>query len=397
MATINYISETGVAVPDTEDLRTEVESEWRAALGDDLDTAPHTPQGVLITAETLAREATVQTVAQIANQLNPNLAGGVFLDAICALLGLERRGASATRVPQVIVAGLPGTTVPQGSRARSAAGDLYASANAVVLGTGGAATVDFLAVETGPRACPPGELATIVDLVLGWETITNPLPGELGQDVQSDEDLRALRRNTLARQTISTREAQVSGLLDVPGVTSVAYRENIAATTQAIDGVSMVAHSVWACVDGGSDANVAASLLKNKTDGAAWNGAVSVTTRDPWSGQLYAVLFDRPTLLPVFVRVKVRPGTALTNPAATVPDAILTWAAGGIDGDPGLTIGTSVSPWEIAGAINRFYPAYQVLEVAVGLTAVGVTTNVLPVTLKQRAVIDRSYISVGVD
>ena len=82
-----YLTESGVIVPDTADTRNEVVSEWRNALGQDLITDDETPQGLLINAETIARQEVARNNANIANQINPDLAEGVFLDAIWALTG----------------------------------------------------------------------------------------------------------------------------------------------------------------------------------------------------------------------------------------------------------------------------------------------------------------------
>src|SRR4029077_9504949 len=99
----------------------------------------------------------------------------------------------------------------------------------------------------------------------------------LGTTTQSDQAARALRQNTLAFQAVSLAEAITSALYNVAGVTSLTFQENVAATTQTINGISMVSHSIYACVDGGSDTDVAATLLENKSSGCAWNGGTSVS------------------------------------------------------------------------------------------------------------------------
>lgn len=96
MANYGYVTSTGVIVPDTSTTLDQVRSEYRAAFGDDLDTSAETPQGVLITAETESRDAVARNNADLANQINPNLAGGVFLDAIWQLTGGQRVRATPT-------------------------------------------------------------------------------------------------------------------------------------------------------------------------------------------------------------------------------------------------------------------------------------------------------------
>lgn len=390
----DYIVSTGVIVPDTADLLAEVQAEWKEALGDDLIVTPDTPQGVLITGEVLAREGVAANNAALANQINPNLAGGVFLDAICAFLGLEREGATATRVPSVSLGGVPLTVIPAGTRARDATGAIFYTAGGAQLDGVGVATVDMIAEEAGPHAVPIGTLNEVLDQVLGWETVNNTLAGIMGNDEQSDDSLRQLRRVTLARQGISTREAQLSAINDLEGVTSAVFRENYTDADATIDGVFLKKHSVWLGVDGGTDAAVAATLLENKTDGADWNGAQTVNVIDPSSGQTYPVKFDRAVYVPVFVRVSVRKAGSTADPLTVVPKAIVDYARGLLPDEPGLLMGISVSPFEIAGAVNMVQAGFIVTNVELSLAGDDPLPQTIPITLKQRALIDISYITV---
>lgn len=386
---------TGVIVPDTADLQAGVEAEWKAAFGEDLRVSPDTPQGVLITAETLARRAVAENNAALANQINPDLAGGVFLDALCALLGLERRPATFTAVSGVLLTGRPHTLIPEGVRARSAAGDLFRTSRTVQLDASGAATVTLLAAEEGPVPAPAGAITAIVDPVLGWEGVTNPNDGEPGTAEQSDASLRDLRRRTLALQGISTPEAVVSAVSALPNVRSLQFRENVTSEPAVIDGVELAPHSVWVCVDGGADSAVALALLENKTAGAGWNGDTAVAVVEPHSGQAYSVLFDRPEEVPVLVRVTVRQGASVVDPLAAVPAAVVDYAEGRIDGERGFVVGSPVSPFELAGAINRRHPALFVSRVEVARVADGVyQDSEIPISVRQVARVVASSVTV---
>ena len=122
------------------------------------------------------------------------------------------------------------------------------------------------------------------------------------------------------------------------------------------------------CVEGGSDTAIASALLTNKTAGAAFNGAQSVEVTDPFSGQSYDVLFDRPTETAIGVQVTIASGSDVIDPPTAVRDAILNYAQGLAAPEPGFTVGADVSPWELAGAVNCANPTIFVNEV-------GLTTN----------------------
>lgn len=150
MAEYNYITSSGVIIPDTAEQRTAVENEFKAVFGQDLDVSPETPQGVLITMETENRDAIVRNNAELANQINPDLAGGVFLDAIWALMGGQRRDATRSILTQVQFGGVPGTIIPKGSLAETLAGDAFFTTKSLIIGKNGTVSGDMRAVETGP-------------------------------------------------------------------------------------------------------------------------------------------------------------------------------------------------------------------------------------------------------
>jgi hypothetical protein len=401
-----YLDTTGVVVPQTSGLLADVQGEYQSVFGADLIVTPDTPQGVLATAEALARSEVVANNAALANQINPNIAGGVFLDAIMALTGMQRTVATPTVVTNVTLSGIAGTVIAAGSLAATSAGDQFQSVSTVTLGSSGTAIVNFQSVATGAIPCAGSALATIVSNILGWETVTNNPSGSpasattLGSTTQSDQAARALRQNTLAFQGVSLAEAITSALYATEGVTSLTFQENVAASTQTINGISMVAHSIYACVAGGTDLAVATALLENKSSGCAWNGGTTVSVVEPASGQTYSVAFDRPTAVGILVRV-----TSPNGNSANIIQSILNYAGGLIEitgtngvvsNVPGFVVGADVSPFEIAAAIVSENPGTYVSKVEISLTSpVTYSTDIIALNVNQQAFTQASYITVN--
>ncbi|UUM20921.1 baseplate J/gp47 family protein [Mycoavidus sp. SF9855] len=393
----DYLTHTGVMVPDTATVLETIQNEWRSVFGNNLSVEAETPQGVLMTADALGRNAVIRNNAALANQINPNQAGGVFLDAICALTGLERAKATRSTLANVDITGVPHTFIDEGARARTQAGDLFSTISATRLSQDGTGKVDFHSVEYGPIAATAGALVHIVDNVLGWETVYNAENATLGQSEQSDESLRAQRKRTLALQGISLSEAITSALSAIEGVKSLQFRENTESVAQIIDGVSMKPHSIWVCVDGGMDTDIAQALLKNKSAGAGWNGAVALQAINTASGQAYSVLFDRPTPRHFLVCVKVRIDSSVTDPQNAVRDAITTYAENQLENDKGFRLGTSVSPFELATAVNRGVPGIYVQEVKISNhKPVEYVTTEIKLNMWEKAFITPSAIQVVV-
>lgn len=395
MADYTYITETGVVVPDTSTLLADVEAEFRAALGADLVTTPDTPQGALIAAEVIARTGVLGNNAALANQINPNAAGGVFLDAIWALTGGGRFAATRSVVPGVELLGLAGTLIPSGSVASLADGTQFESVSPVVLDGDGEGSVDFQAVEPGPVACGVGALSQIVTAVLGWDSVTNPTAATLGRAEQTDQAARLRRKVTLAAQGVALPEAVTSALYGLPDVRSLVFRENVTDAALDIDGVTLRPHSIFVCVDGSTDAEVAAALLASKSLGADWNGTTEVEVVEPASNQTYTVRFSRPDEVAIQARLTVRNTGALTDVPASVRQAVLDYAAGLIEGEAGFVVGGAASPFEVAGAVARQLPGLYVQRCELSYASpTSWTTEELPITIEEIATIESGMIQV---
>ncbi|MEG2039681.1 MAG: baseplate J/gp47 family protein [Hafnia sp.] len=398
MADYRYINATGVIMPDTTEVREEVCDEYRGVFGEDVITDDWTPQGVLINAETKARTTVIENNASLANQINPNIATGTFLDAIWMLTGGQRRGATYSQVVGKC-SGVAGAIIPAGSRARTKNGDEFKTLENATIGDLGYAYVLFQATETGPVPAPIDSLTRITDAVLGWESVTNETLGSLGENVQSDVSARSMRRKTLALQGVSTTEAITSALYDVPGVRSLKFRENVEDTQQVIDGVTMKPHSIYVCVDGGTDAEIGEALLIAKSAGCGFNGTTTVNVTDSVSGQVYAVQFSRPEEITVLARVYVSSRAMSTVQIQNaVRLAIVDYVRGEQDGEDGFTVGTDASPFELASGVNRTYPDIFIkkLEIANSTDQV-FSTNTISVGIWQKAVTAESAVTVVIE
>lgn len=383
MAAYDFIKLNGTIVADTSQTKSEIQAEFREVFGDDIDLSDEAPEGVLVNSETIARNGVSVNNANLANQINPSEAGGIFLDAIWALTrgltGGRDFAASSTFSQPVDLTGVPGTVIPQGSIAISTSNDEFQSLSEITLDGSGNGSVNFSAVESGPIAVGIGDLNAVASgSPLGWETVSNPVEATLGRDDESDEASRLRRNDTLALQGISISVAITSNLNDIEGVRSISYRENFTDTDMVIDGVFLLKNSIYTCVDGGSDSDIAQTLLENKTAGANWNGSELVNTIDE-SGQSYPVKFDRPDEIQVWIKVTIAP-TNVSNPFSVVEVSVLRYANGGIDGERGFVVGADVSPFEIAGAVNRDTPEIFVKKVETSLD--GIVYSVDEITIE---------------
>jgi hypothetical protein len=386
MATYDYITRSGTINPDTSSILTDVQTEYKEAFGDTLDVAPETPQGLLINAETLARQKVITNNAELANQLNPNLSGGIFLASVLALTGAEF-GKSKPTLVVVTAAGQIGTLVTVDTRISMGITEpLFQPIDNFIIGPNGTATAIFQSLDLGPIPAPAGELTTIVLGPLGLETVTNEANGVLGVLTESDQAARLRRRNTLALQGMSLAEAIKSALYDLDGVKSLEFRENWNAFSIIIDGVTLIPHSIYACVDGGTQTDIVDVLNLKKTGGTGYNGNITVPTLNQFSGQVIDVKYSRPDDVPIVIEVTVKGGSAIVDPVGSVIAAVLAYANGEIDGEPGFVVGGAVSCFEIAGGVNQLVTGLFVSLVRISkVSPLSLSTDTIPIKISEVA------------
>ncbi|WP_100160035.1 baseplate J/gp47 family protein [Proteus columbae] len=392
MADYRYINNKGVIVPDTSTLRSNVEDEFRTVFGQSINLSPETPQGVLATMEIENRDAIVRNNAELANQINPDIAGGVFLDAIWALMGGERINATHSYLSDVEFTGIPGTIIPKGSQALTIAGAVFETLSSLIIANNGKINGDMRAKEYGSISCGIGQLNKVASSVLGWEKVNNLTHAVVGRYAESDIKARRRRKQTLAKNTVSVAEAITSSLYVLEGVNSLSFRENFNDQALIVDGISLLPHSIYVCVEGGDSHEIAKSLLRTKTIGAAFNGDIEIKVIEPASGQEYPIKFSRPKEIPVFCRVSVKKSNI--DAQTIIPDALEKWVQGEIDGDNGLVVGREVSPFEISAAVNAVEPHLFVTKVELSTDGKIWNVALIPIGLNQIARLPKGAVQV---
>lgn len=370
-----YTDVTGVITTDAATIEAEVQQEYKDTFGDDLNIDPSTPQGMLITIETLSRTAVADNNAALANQINPNLAGGVFLDALLQLTGSQRNPSSPSLV-ECTLTGVSGTIIPAGAQISNTDGttlfQLVETVTIPVIGT--IPSIQFQSVDDGQISAEVNTLIVIVSNILGWETVTNTDAAILGSITQSDAQARLDRQNTLASQGNSLAFNVISNLYGLDGVApaGLTFQENYYSTQQTINEIVMVPHSLYTCVGGSaSNLDVATTVQSSKAAGCAYNNGLGIPQSqivvDQYSGQSITVLFDTPSIVTISINVTVHANTTVQNVSTSVQNAILKYANGELDGQRGFSVGEYVSPFQIAAAVISQVTGIFIQEIEVGI------------------------------
>ena len=244
------VDATGARNVQLSDIVADLKSDFREAFGDDLDLSDETPQGQIIGIWSTKLSEGCQSIVHLSNAISVSRAQGVQLDDLGSLTGVARMDATHSRVTATL-AGTAGTQVPQGSRARTAAGDQFQTLDDAILSNAGV-QVEMEAVQPGPIPAGVNALTSIVTIVPGWETITNASAAVLGVVGESDPRYRASYSSRTARLSQGAVPALEAGLYEA-GAMTVRVEENNGNLVEIIQGFEMRPNSVLAIVEGGTD------------------------------------------------------------------------------------------------------------------------------------------------
>lgn len=385
----NYIVNNGVIVPNTSLIKSEVEAEWRLIAGEDATIDSSSFEGKLIDKNTNGRIEVARNNSELANQLNPNMSNGSFVDAHLSLVGGSRDGAEQSTV-ELTLTGIIGTNILAGAFVEDVNRELWFLVSDTIIGAGNTVTASFRSLNYGPISANIGEINKIISGVVGWETVNNAAAATLGKIEQNDVSAKRQRRLELGANTRSVAESSISAVYKLEGVSGIQFRENRTNSTAIIDGITLIAKSSWLCVDGGVTSEISEAYYNNRW-GTDFNGAVEHEYTDPVSGQVVAVKFDRAAEVSVKCRIEIRKSyTAI----ADVKAAIVSYAIGNLDGEDGFALGLDASPFEVASAVNAQLPNVFVKKCELALISGTLSTDTIDIDINEKATITENDIEV---
>lgn len=387
----------GPILPSDTDILAGVQIDMNYAFGGGLNPALNTPQGQLASSLAAIVSDKDSEIALICNQVDPQYATGRFQDAIGRLYFLTRLPAKATAVT-AILGGLAGTVVPAGTIAQDNGGNTYTLLGAVTIGAGGTVSSSWQNVATGPIPCPAGTLTQVYQAVNGWDTISNPADGILGQNIESPAEFELRRKNSVAGNSRGSTQAIQAAVLQVANVLDCYVIDNTRGQTTLTGSTNypMVPHSIYVAVVGGADADIAQAIWLKKDTGCDYNGNTTVTVLDSmdygYPYPSYPVTFNRPTSTPVLFAVQIVNSPKLpANIVALIKQAIIT-QFNGTDTQVPARIGAAITGSHYYGAVIGAAPNITVLSVLVGISAPTLPQVVMGID--QAPVIDANNITV---
>ena len=345
-------------------------ADFQTAFGGRLNPDLTSPQGQLVMSEAAIIGAVQDLFLFYTSQVDPAFAQGRMQDGIGRIYFIERNPAQPTTV-QCTVIGAQGVTIPVGALAQDASGNTYICTQGGTFDATGTMTLTFANTAVGPIPCPAGTLTTIYQAILGWDTITNPSDGVLGNLVESRTAFEARRRLAVAQNSLGSIPSILGAVLTVSGVIDAFVTENASNNPQTIGGVILGPNSVYVAVAGGAPADVAKAIWTRKAPGTAYNGNTTVQVQDTQSGYVppyptYSVTYTVPAATSVYFNVILANSVGVPANAAILVQNAITAAFAGADGGSRARIASTVFASRFYAPVAALGTWAKIVEIKIG-------------------------------
>ena len=315
------LTSTGFTLKRLDEILAELNAGMKAIFGDNLNLDPESPDGQVnaLMAESFAD--IWEQLQHVYNSHNPGLATGFSLSELVQFNAITRKQAIPSTVT-LSFTGSNGTNIPAGSLFSTNDGAEF-STDALVTIAGGVATVEATATETGPISAVAGTVVNIDTPVTGLTTVNNVADAVLGQNVETDAELRSRRIRSIDASALFTLDAIRAAVLEVVDVVDAKVFQN---TSNVTDANGIEPHSILVVVDDGTDADIAQAIFEKIPAGTGMTGSTTVVVTDS-QGTNHNIKFSRPTVVPIHVIVTLRPSVTYDGDLA-VKNAIVDFANG---------------------------------------------------------------------
>lgn len=343
--------------------------DMQAAFGGDLNPALETPQGQQASTTAAIVGNSNDTFLFLTQMMDPAYAFGRYQDALARIYFLTRIPSKPT-VLQVNCSGLAGVIIPVNQLVKDQAGNFYGATQQATIPSSGSIVVQFAALVYGPTPVPGS--VVIYQSIPNWDSAT-VISGVVGEATESRSAFEARRSQSVAKNSNGSLPAVRGAVLEVPGVVDAYATENDTNQAATIGGVLLAPNSLYVAAVGGNAQDIGNAIWSRKAPGCAYNGNTTVTVIDSNSdytppAPAYAVSFEIPAPLAVlFVVNIIDNGSVPANALALIQNAIINAFAGGGDGGPRQTIGSTVFAARYYAAVMALGPwAMNLISIKVG-------------------------------
>ncbi len=383
----------GLTLPTDAEILAGAQADMNAAFGGNLNPALETPQGQQATSLSAIIADKNSQIANVVNQMNPDIASGRFQDAIGRIYYLDRIPAAGT-VVQIQCNGLSGTVIPVGAMVQDTSGNQYSATQSGTIGVSGNVTIPFTCTTFGPIPVPSS--VSIYKAISGWES-ASPGSGVEGNLVESRQAFEIRRRASVALNATGSVQAVRAAVLAVSGVVAAYAIDNTTGSPITVGGVTLPANTIYVAAVGGLASDIANAIWTKKSAGCSYYaGNTSVTVYDTAQGSQpypsYNVTFEVPENVPILFAVQIKASSLLaSNINTSIQNAIIS-AFSGNDGGPPAQIGSTLFASRFYAGVAATDPNCEVVSIQIGTSTAN--QNYLALNINQYPTISAQNITI---
>lgn len=302
------------------------------------------------------------------NSFSPVTSQGVGLSRLVKINGLRRQSSTNSTV-ELVITGTAFTTLINCSAIDSLE-QIWNLPSSVTIPGSGTITVTATSASPGAINAQEDTVTGINTPTQGWQGVNNPTGATVGQAFEADAKLRNRQSVSTSIPAQTVFDATIGAVANVAGVTALSPYENDTGTT---DANGLPPHSISLVVEGGTDTDIAQTILDYKTPGTQTYGTTSVPLTDP-KGVPITINFFRPAIQPFAVQITLTPlnGWVSSNEdiiAAAVANYFSSIPIGGIVVITQIIVSAYVPGTSAAGTFN--IESVEVAECATGTITFG--------------------------
>lgn len=327
-ATAAYVDATGIHAPSYADIKAFLDSQFQAIYGSDIVITDDSQDGQLIGVMALAIADANNACIAVYNSFSPSTAQGVGLSSMVKINGMARHVPSNSTAALDLI-GSAGTVINNGI-VQDTPGNNWALPASVTIPPSGVVTVTATCQTPGAVTAPPGDIARIYTVTLGWQSASNANAAAPGAPIENDAQLRIRQTQSTAIPARSVLEGIIGAVASLPGVTAVRGYEN---DTNATDANTLPPHSISMVVQGGDAVQICQAILSKKTPGCYTYGSTRESVNDVY-GLPHDIGFFVPTVVPIGVKITLHPLPGYsTIVGAAISQAVADYINGLLSGD----------------------------------------------------------------
>jgi uncharacterized phage protein gp47/JayE len=308
----DLFNENGLQTATAPELLQDLETAFRAIYGEDVLLDSSTPDGQWLNILVQKGVDVRGLLMQLYNSFNPDNAQGSVLDQRCALNNVFRKAGTFTTVDVTIVTdreltlqGLDdqyNNPEATGFTIQDNEGNRFVLINTTNLSTG-SNECRFRSEQLGQVIIAPHTLTVPVTIVLGVISVDNDTSGSLGEDEESDANLKIRRRQSVSVGSFGYLNGLQGALLQLDGVNDAKVYENYTSST---DENGTPGHCIWVVMDGGATDEIAQTIYSKKCPGTNMRGVITYDITTP-AQTTFTAKWDNVTDEDFYIKFNIKP------------------------------------------------------------------------------------------